>query len=158
MTSSSTSPASPGSPSFPPEATRVSARRFVAHLLDGLTFGTVALVTFFGLIFVAAEISDTATRVVVIGCLVGLPTVGHVAYFVLTQRKRGRSPGKYAAGLKVVDARGDVPSSGALVKRSIPLLFEYLYVVAFVAMMRSTYRRRLGDRWADTYVVRDESM
>ena len=37
----------------------------------------------------------------------------------------------------------------------MPLLIEYLYLIAFIGMMSSAYRQRLGDRWGDTYVVRD---
>jgi hypothetical protein len=41
------------------------------------------------------------------------------------------------------------------VKRTLPLLIEYLYVLAFIGMMSSDYRQRFGDRWAHTYVVED---
>ena len=53
----------------------------------------------------------------------------------------------------MVSADGSVPSRGALWKRSIPLLIEYFYVLAFIGMMSSGYRRRFGDRWGDTYVI-----
>jgi uncharacterized RDD family membrane protein YckC len=82
-------------------------------------------------------------------------TVGQVAYYVLTQRRHGHTPGKRLAGIRVVDRNGDVPSTGALVKRTIPLIVEYFYVIAFIGMMTSPFRQRLGDRWADTYVVAD---
>ena len=82
-------------------------------------------------------------------------TVGQVAYYVLTQRRHGHTPGKRLAGIRVVDRIGDVPSTGALVKRTLPLIVEYLYVIAFIGMMTSPFRQRLGDRWADTYVVAD---
>jgi uncharacterized RDD family membrane protein YckC len=80
-------------------------------------------------------------------------TVIHVAYFVLTQRAGGQSPGKRWAHIRVVDAMGRTPDSTALVQRTIPLLFEYFYAIALIRMMTSRYRQRLGDRWADTYVV-----
>ncbi len=82
-------------------------------------------------------------------------TVGHVAYFVLTQRRHGRSPGKRLVGVRVVDRTGATPAPGALTRRSLPLLLEYTYVIAFVGMMSSPYRQRLGDRWAETYVIAD---
>lgn len=80
-------------------------------------------------------------------------TAGHVAYLVLTQRGRGQSPGKRVAGLRVVDRAGEPPGSAALVRRSLPLLLEYTLILAFLAMMSSPYRQRLGDRWARTYVI-----
>lgn len=82
-------------------------------------------------------------------------TVGVVAYYVLTQRRNGRSPGKALVGIRVVDAQGDTPSTGALIRRSVPLLVDYLFLVAFIAMMSSPYRQRLGDRWGHTYVIRE---
>ena len=52
-------------------------------------------------------------------------------------------------------ADGNVPTTGALVRRTIPLLIEYFYVIAWIGMMTSRFRQRLGDRWADTYVIGD---
>jgi hypothetical protein len=55
----------------------------------------------------------------------------------------------------VVDASGATPGTGALVRRSIPLIIEYFYVLAWASMMGSRYRQRFGDRWGKTYVVGD---
>jgi hypothetical protein len=48
-----------------------------------------------------------------------------------------------------------VPSTGALVKRTVPLIVEYFYTIAWIGMMTSPFRQRLGDRWADTCDVAD---
>ncbi len=127
-----------GAPPFPPEATHVSGRRLLAHFVDGIVFTLLMVVVFVP----AAIISDVLLAVVL---LLGL-TVGHIAYFVVTQRRDGRSPGTRLAGIRVVDERGDVPDQDALVRRSIPLLVEYLYVIALVSMLGSKYRERFGDR------------
>ena len=132
-------------PTFPEEATRVSFRRFVAHFADGI----VSTVLFLVIAIPAGIISDV---------LLGLAfllfvTVGQVAYFVLFQRGSGQSPGKRLVGIRVVDAGGATPSTGALVKRSIPLIIEYVYILAWLSMMASPYRQRFGDRWGKTYVV-----
>jgi uncharacterized RDD family membrane protein YckC len=87
--------------------------------------------------------------------VIGWFTVGHIAYFVLLQRRNGYTPGKALAGIRVVDADGQTPRTGPLVKRTLPLLIEYLYVIALVGMLSSQHRQRFGDRWANTYVVRD---
>ena len=125
----------------------MSGRRYVAHLADGVVY----LVIFAVLLIPGAIWSDVILAIE----LVLLLTVGQVAYYVLTQRGTGRSPGKRLVGIRVVDAEGRPPSTGALVKRSIPLLVEYFYILAWVSMMASEYRQRFGDRWGATYVVAD---
>jgi uncharacterized RDD family membrane protein YckC len=134
-------------PTFPPEATRVSVRRYIAHFADGV----LVTLLFIVLAVPAAIVSDAALAIVFVLWL----TVGQVVYFVLVQRGSGRSPGKRLVGLRVVDARGETPDTGALVRRSIPLIVEYLYVLAWASMMGSRYRQRFGDRWGKTYVVGD---
>jgi uncharacterized RDD family membrane protein YckC len=57
----------------------------------------------------------------------------------------------------VVDAEGRTPTTGALVKRSVPLLIEYFYVFAWISMMASDHRQRFGDGWGETYVVADKA-
>jgi uncharacterized RDD family membrane protein YckC len=96
---------------------------------------------------------STVTDVLFGVVLVVAVTVGQVAYYVLTQRRTGQSPGKRLAGIKVVDATGGVPTTKQLVKRTVPLLIEYFYVVALIGMLSSSHRQRFGDRWAGTYVV-----
>jgi uncharacterized RDD family membrane protein YckC len=134
-------------PTFPPEVTRVSGRRYVAHLADGV----LILLIFVLLTIPAAIWSDVVLAIEIVLFL----TVGQTAYYVLTQRGTGRSPGKRLVGLRVVDAEGRPPSTGALVKRSIPLLVEYFYILSWLSMMSSAYRQRFGDRWGKTYVVAD---
>jgi uncharacterized RDD family membrane protein YckC len=131
---------------FPQEATRVSGRRLIAHLADGVVY----LLTIV-LVLPLALISDTAFA---IGFLTWA-LLGQVPYYVLTQKRHGRTPGKALVGVRVVDENGKTPGTEALVKRTLPLLIEYFYVVALIAMMSSPYRRRLGDRWGDTYVIED---
>jgi uncharacterized RDD family membrane protein YckC len=142
-------PATESSTVFAQEATHHSFKRYLAHLVDGLLIGAIGVF----LLIPASIISNTAA-VVVLGLWVTLIPFG---YYVLTQRGDGQSPGKGMAGLKIVDREGAPPTTGALVRRTLPLLVEYLYVIAWVSMMASPYRQRLGDRWARTYVVADES-
>lgn len=132
-------------PEFPGEATHVSVRRYIAHLADGVVF----LIVFVVLLIPAALVSDVVLAI----ALVLLLTVGQVAFYVLAHGRSGRSPGKRLVGIRVVDAHGHPPDTGALVKRSIPLLLEYFYVIAWISMMASDYRQRFGDRWGKTYVV-----
>jgi uncharacterized RDD family membrane protein YckC len=136
-----------GAPSFSSEETRVSGRRLVAHIVDGTLYGVLFIV----LILLAGATSDI---VLLITLVLGL-TVLHVAFFVVLQRRRGRTPGKALVGIRVVDGAGQVPTTGALIKRTLPLLIEYLYVIALIGMLTSEYRQRFGDRWGRTYVILD---
>lgn len=133
---------------FPLEATRVTPARGAAHFVDGLIYNLIALIPFIG----AAAVSNMLAAIVVF--IWAFP--GLVLYFVLTQRGTGRSPGKRLLGLRVVDASGAPPSTGALLRRTLPLLVEYLYLISLLAILSSPTRQRLGDRWAATYVITDE--
>ena len=134
-------------PAYPPEVTRVSFRRYVAHLADGV----LATLLFLVVAIPAGIVSDVLLGIAFVLFL----TVGQVAYFVLFQRGSGKSPGKRLVGIRVVDAAGATPSTGALIRRSIPLIVEYFYILAWASMMASRYRQRFGDRWGKTYVVDD---
>jgi uncharacterized RDD family membrane protein YckC len=135
-------------PVFGQEATRVSGRRFWAHVVDGVLLTVV-------LVLVLAPVAATNSSVLTVLVFLAWFTVGHVAYFVLLARNDGRTPGKRVLGIRIVTGDGGVPSQAALVKRTIPLLIEYVYLIAWAGMMASPYRQRFGDRWAKTYVVAD---
>ncbi len=141
--------AEPEALAFSRESTHVSGKRYVAHLIDGIVFWLLAIVP----LVVAAVLSNAALAIVLVFLLIP----GPVVYFVLTERRSGRSPGKHLVGIRVVTASGAVPSDMALVKRTLPLIVEYFYIFAWLAMMSSETRQRLGDRWAKTYVIADEA-
>ena len=135
-----------------PEATRVSFRRYLAHLLDTALYGLAFVLLLVAVSAVPSQgrIGDYVLWVVLV---VGL-TVGQVAFYVVLHGRTGRTPGKRLAGIRVVDAEGRPPSRGALVRRSIPLALELVTIFAAIAMLVSPYRQRLGDRWGHTFVVR----
>src|SRR4051812_9803675 len=113
--------------------TRVSGRRYLAHWLDSTLFGVLFL-AFVVLVGTALPEGDASTVVFVVLTVLAF-TVGQVAYYVLTQRRHGHTPGKRLARIRVVDRHGGVPSTGALVKRTLPLIVEYVYVIAWIGMM-----------------------
>jgi uncharacterized RDD family membrane protein YckC len=127
--------------------TRVTGRRIIAHLADGVVLGFLFAVA----VVAGAAISSFA----MVAAIVFMAIPGQVLYYVLTQRRDGKSPGKRLTGIRVVDAQGQTPTTGNLLRRTLPLLIEYLYVIAYVSIISSAYRQRLGDRWAHTYVVDD---
>jgi uncharacterized RDD family membrane protein YckC len=142
----------PAEPVVAPGQTHVLVRRYVAHWVDSMLFVALWIVAIVGCSALPeGPLGDAVFIAVAIGGL----TVGHVAFFVLLHRRRGSSPGKRLVRIRVVDGAGETPSVGALVKRSIPLLVEYFYVIALAGMMSSEHRQRWGDRWGKTYVVAD---
>lgn len=141
-----------GAPAFSNEATRVSARRLGAHVVDMLLFALLFVAGAIALAFVpGGAVLNVLSAVYVFGGA----TVGFVAFMVWLHGDDGRTPGKRFFKLRVVDATGSAPTSGALIRRSVPLALSYVYVLALVGMLSSTYRQRFGDRWGRTYVIRD---
>ena len=73
-------------------------------------------------------------------------------------KKQGRTPGKRALRLRVVDARGLPVSLYQSLVRNIVRALDFLpafYGVGAIATLVSPTRRRLGDIVADTLVIRD---
>ncbi|HEV7767138.1 MAG TPA: RDD family protein [Thermoanaerobaculia bacterium] len=73
-------------------------------------------------------------------------------------RHQGRTPGKRALGIRVIDARGLPVSLHQSLVRNITRVLDFIpmfYGVGAIAVMTSPSRRRLGDIIADTLVVRD---
>jgi uncharacterized RDD family membrane protein YckC len=133
-------------PAIAEDDTRVSGRRYLAHVVDGVVL-MVILILMLIPTFAMSDIAGLVALILWFGPV-------HLAYFVLAARRTGQTPGKRAAAIRVVDEDGRVPSTGALVKRSLPLLIEYFYILAWISMMASPLRQRFGDRWARTYVVK----
>jgi uncharacterized RDD family membrane protein YckC len=117
---------------------------------------------------VGAAIIDIAIVVVlaivaglVLGEVAGLVALVVLAYelaaWVWWQGRTGASPGKQMVGLRVVDATGQPCGTGKAAVRWVAWLvdgFPYcLPVVGFVMIFTNADQRRLGDRWAGTWVV-----
>jgi len=82
-----------------------------------------------------------------------------VLYYPVLEGIWGRTPGKLIAGTIVVDATGRPPGIWKAVLRTLARLFEvnpFLIggIPAGIVMLNSETRRRVGDMWANTYVVR----
>ena len=73
-------------------------------------------------------------------------------------RRHGRTPGKRALKLRVIDARGLPVSLYQSLVRNITRVLDFapaFYGIAAIATLASPTRRRLGDIIADTLVIRD---
>jgi uncharacterized RDD family membrane protein YckC len=142
---------------LPAEAIHVTGRRVVATLIDGLVFGGVywLLALVFGDIRTQGEAANWVANLPVwVSVAYGLFVVG---YYVLLEGYLGQTLGKMASGIKVVsEATGATPGVAAAAVRTVLRLVDGLfsYLVAFITVLASGKRQRLGDMAAHTLVVR----
>ncbi|MDT5034707.1 MAG: hypothetical protein QOC94_4878 [Actinoplanes sp.] len=134
---------------------KVTGRRVVATLLDGVIFGIVSSI-FTALFGTSSSSSGMAfTRLSTGGSALLFVVV--VLYYVLMEGLAGRTVGKMITGIRVVDeATGGTPGVGQAVLRTVLRLIDGIlgYLVAFIVVLASDRRRRLGDMVAKTLVVR----
>jgi uncharacterized RDD family membrane protein YckC len=126
--------------------------RFLAILID--SFIVSAISTFFFAIIVFFLPTGIALAIYVTFNFV--LTWGWHLFFEV--RKQGRTPGKRALKIRVIDARGLPVSLYQSLVRNITRVLDFapaFYGIGAIAMMSSPTRRRLGDIIADTLVVRD---
>jgi uncharacterized RDD family membrane protein YckC len=126
--------------------------RFLAVLIDGtIVMGLSAAVRQFAILLLPRAIAGA---------------VFITASFLLTwgwhvwweAKNQGRTPGKRALSLRVVDARGLPLSLHQALVRNIIRVIDFaplFYGVAAVSSMLDPHRRRLGDLVAGTLVIRE---
>jgi uncharacterized RDD family membrane protein YckC len=141
----------------PMEAIHVTGRRVVATIIDGLFLGVVYWL-------VALAFGDIRTEGEAANWVADLPVVASIAYglfvvgyYVLLEGYLGQTLGKMATGIKVVaEATGQAPGIAAALVRTLLRIIDGLlaYTVAFVTVLASAKRQRLGDMAARTLVVR----
>jgi uncharacterized RDD family membrane protein YckC len=146
-----------GTRAGPIQATQVTGRRVVATLIDGLVFGVAYWL-------LALAFGDVRTEGEAANWVSNLPVWASVAYglfvlayFVLLEGLLGQTLGKLATGIKVVaEATGQAPGIAAAAIRILLRLIDglFCYAVAFVTVLVSVKRQRLGDMAARTLVVR----
>jgi uncharacterized RDD family membrane protein YckC len=126
--------------------------RFLAVLID---FALVSAIGTTVYQIVSTFLPPGAARAVFVTVQFVLTWGWHI-YF--ETRKQGRTPGKRALRLRVVDARGLPVSLYQSLVRNISRVLDFapaFYGVGGVVTLLSPTRRRLGDIIADTLVVRD---
>lgn len=142
---------------LPAQAVHVTGRRVVATIIDGLIFGTVywLLALAFGDIRTEGEAANWASNLPAWASVAyGLFVVG---YYILLEGYLGQTIGKMATGIKVVtEATGTTPGVAPATVRTVMRLVDGLfsYLVAFVTVLTSSERQRLGDMAARTLVIR----
>jgi len=131
-------------------AVRVTGRRVVATLIDGLVLGGLASL-------LSLRTDDSAFDLTTLSAGNGWLLLVIVLYYVLLEGLTGRTLGKLVTGIKVVDAEtGGRPGLLSGLVRTALRLVDGLcaYLVGFLVVVNSDRRRRLGDMAAKTLVVR----
>jgi uncharacterized RDD family membrane protein YckC len=133
----------------------VTGRRIGATIIDGLLFAgaygvmaaLVGTVTYHGGLYWTASMPAAAN--VAYAVLV-------VAYYLVLEGYRGQTIGKMFTGIRVADElTGDRPTFRAVAIRTALRFVDGLasYLVAFVTVLLTSKRQRLGDLAAHTLVV-----
>lgn len=126
--------------------------RFLATLLDVLILAVVGIV---GLV-IAAEVLDGGVLALVLSVGAFLLLFGYDVLFEV--RAGGRTPGKRAAGLRVLRETGAPVTFVTSAIRNVLRLVDILpgvYGIAMIAIFVTRHNQRLGDLAAGTIVVRE---
>jgi uncharacterized RDD family membrane protein YckC len=126
--------------------------RFLAVMIDSLiTIGASTLIASIASRFLPRGVVGAIFATLSFGL-----TWGWHVYF--ETRHNGRTPGKRALALRVIDARGLPLTTYQSTVRNVARVVDFLplfYGAGAIATLVTRARRRLGDLIADTLVVRD---
>jgi uncharacterized RDD family membrane protein YckC len=127
--------------------------RFLARLLD--TFIQAACILALSVVALIAH--DSAGGWSYAFAIIGIFVVMFVYDIVFEVLASGRTPGKRAAGIRVVGLRGQPVNFRASAVRNVVRLVDlsFLYLPGVVAILTTSRDQRLGDLAAGTIVVRE---
>ncbi|PLW76650.1 RDD family protein [Cohaesibacter celericrescens] len=133
-------------------------RRFVAHLFDLV----IVFIIFYAVgMQVAGEVGSITEEGFVLEGTPALVTMllsfaFSLVYFVLTEGRNGQSFGKMVMGIKVVSIDGSPCTMRQAFTRNFLRIIDgvFLYLIGIILMSRSEKKQRLGDRIAETVVIR----
>ncbi len=132
------------------------ALRFVAVMIDVAVLVVLVLVI---ALFTggAYSVADNGTHTVGIQANGWWPFLVILAYYVIFEAASGRTIGKRAVGLRVVDEHGDLIGWDQAIARNLLRVVDalFFYLVGAIAVWSSPKRQRLGDRAAHTFVIHD---
>lgn len=133
--------------------------RFGAAAID-LTIQTAMGVSF-GIALAAPATRGLPSAAIVAIAALGFFSIG-LAYFPLCEGLwSGRTPGKYVAGLRVVQSDGQPLTLGSNLVRNLIRIVDFLpayYMIGAAVMLFSRRSQRLGDLAAGTIVVREKKL
>ena len=124
--------------------------RAVATIIDGVLLGIV------GYAFSAMAGSTTATGFNLAGAPFFAWMLIAFGYYIVLEAQLGWTLGKRAVGIRVVKKDGSKLDWQASIVRNLVRIVDglFFYLVAAIAVWTSKDKQRLGDRIANTLVVR----
>jgi uncharacterized RDD family membrane protein YckC len=127
--------------------------RFLARLLDML----IQAVCIIALALVAGAFGEDQNGFALAFFFVGLFCALWVYDVAFETLASGRTPGKRAAGIRVVGRHGEPVSFGASAVRNILRIIDWvlLFLPAAISILVTQHNQRLGDLAAGTVVVRE---
>ena len=85
-----------------------------------------------------------------------------LSYYAVLEALTGQTLGKKIVGLRVVDEGGRTPNWAQAIKRTLTRILEVNPLggglIAALVVVLTENRQRLGDLWADTFVVRVDAL
>jgi uncharacterized RDD family membrane protein YckC len=134
--------------------------RFLAQVLDLVVLlAGLGLVTTAALVLLIAVPAVQAGAGAVVGLVLVLAIAAFVGYFAISEAVwSGKTLGKLALRVRVVDGRGGPLGAGQALIRNLVRLVDFLpfyYAVGAVTMFVNRRGQRLGDLAAGTVVVRE---
>lgn len=133
---------------------RVTGRRIVATILDGIVLGL--LYQLCTAIFGGHYRSDLDFTRLTSKAGIGWVVVA-LLYYMLTEGLLGRTVGKFVTGIRVIDAKtGRTPGMFTVLIRTLLRVIDGIggYLLGWIIVVLNDRRRRLGDMAADTLVIR----
>jgi uncharacterized RDD family membrane protein YckC len=154
-------------------------RRFVALIIDGIILGIFQALLLRGMNIMGLHSSGNTTttegdaahmlaywlrHLDTYGVLqIGVTTIIPFVYFIICEASQGATIGKMALGMRVVRLDGSPISWGQSFSRNLLRLIDHIpygipYLLGAILIWASPTRQRLGDRVAQTVVVRRRSL
>lgn len=130
--------------------------RFVAMAVDALILGVTTAVAAVAVLAGTGVAGDELVGIVLLSALVLFVTVGYFALF--EGLWDGRTPGKRATGIRVIQDDGRPVTGASVLVRNLLRLVDLLpvaYAVGVVSILVTRRSQRLGDLAAGTIVVHD---
>jgi uncharacterized RDD family membrane protein YckC len=133
---------------------RVTGRRIVATMLDGLVLGLLYRLS----VAILGGHYDSDVDLTRLTSKAGLGwVVVALLYYVLLEGLFGRTVGKLVTGIRVIDAKtGRTPGLFTVLVRTLLRVIDGIggYLLGWIVVVLNDRRRRLGDMAADTLVIR----
>jgi uncharacterized RDD family membrane protein YckC len=131
--------------------------RFAAQLIDNVIAIPIALLAFLGYSAVVVS-SATSAQGIMLGAFgaYAFAVFVYFGYFLISEAvSGGRTPGKTALGLRVIQLDGSSPTFSAILARNLVRVLDWIAGIGIVVMFVQPLSRRLGDLVAGTVVVRE---